>query len=80
MLYDFGRKMKLFKIGKNARINILMWHIVDKIKATFYLSFKYSYTLYFLKKVKEVNIKGPLHFSLLESYIMWFFVIILCKD
>ena len=80
MLNDFGRRMKLFKRGKNARIDILMWHIVDKIKARFYLSFNYSYILYFLKKMKEVKIKEPLHFSLLESYIMWFFVIILCKD
>ena len=43
----------------------IWWMKWLKNKASFYLSWNYSYILYFLMKMKEV--KQPLHFSLLQS-------------
>ena len=59
--------MKLFKMGKNVRIGILIWHMVDEMvkkqgRARFYLSCNYFCTLYFLVKMSLVKLKN-LHTS-----------------
>ena len=50
--------MKLFKIRKNERIKILIWHMVGEIVkkwGRFYLSCNYFCTLHPLVKIKEVK-------------------------
>ena len=53
--------MKLFKIGKNVRIKILIWHMAgEMIKkwGRFYLSCNYSCSLHLLVKIKEVKLNN----------------------
>ena len=54
--------MKLFIMGKNVKIEILIWHMVGEMvkkldRARFYLSCNYSCTLYFLVKLLNIKIK-----------------------
>ena len=54
--------MKLFKIGKNVRLKILIWHMVSEMVkkwGRFYLSCNYSRTSHLLVKIKEVKLKNP---------------------
>ena len=51
---------------KNIKIKVLIWHIVVEMvkkwgKARFYLSYNYSYTLYFLVKILLVKLKNLYH-------------------
>ena len=59
-------KMKRFKVGKDVRLKILMW--MEKNRTSFYLACNYSYTLYFLVKIKEV--KGYLRYKTIFCYLV----------
>ena len=56
----YGRRMKLFEIGKTARIKILIWHMVGEMvkkRARFCLSFNYP-ALHMLQWVKWKNLQN----------------------
>ena len=61
--------MKPFKNGKNIKIRILIWHMVDKMvkkqgRARFSLSCSYFWHYYI---IFSENVKEPSHFSMLKS-------------
>ena len=53
--------MKLFKMGENVKLKILIWHMVGEMVkkwSRFYLSCNYSCKLYFLGKILLVKFEN----------------------